>query len=458
MKKKKSISCTKIHFLAIQATVLMLLLGLTRADPRAHTINYTCSATPEYNRSVYVPNFVSAMENISEQVQTRGYGIAVKGSGPDTSYCFSQCYGDLSLVDCVLCYAEARTILPQCYPDTGGRIFLDGCFMRADNYSFFKEYTSRFDKVVCGNKTRQGFGFRTAVKEALLRAKQGAVVAEDMYAKAEVKVEGTDHRGSVYVLANCWTTLNANMCRTCLEKAYGSMLGCLPMSEARALNVGCFMRYSDVDFLNKKPKNGLSRGIIVVIVVSVVSSLIVLVVGITLGAYIWKYLYIQKKRRGTDDARKLAKTLNDSSLNFKYSVLEKATANFDEVNKLGQGGFGTVYKVWKHFLSGSVEELYDPNLMLQNYLQNKHAIKDDVFRVVQVGLLCTQENPSLRPTMIKVIELLTKKAEPLPTPTNPPFIDENTMEVDTCEEVSYPLNSGNSGSLAGLTQSSFYPR
>lgn len=39
------------------------------------------------------------------------------------------------------------------------------------------------------------------------------------------------------------------------------------------------------------------------------------------------------------------KLLHDSNLNFKYSTLEKATGSFDEVNKLGQGGFGTVYKV-----------------------------------------------------------------------------------------------------------------
>jgi len=32
-------------------------------------------------------------------------------------------------------------------------------------------------------------------------------------------------------------------------------------------------------------------------------------------------------------------------LNFKYSTLEKATNSFDEANKLGQGGFGAVYKV-----------------------------------------------------------------------------------------------------------------
>ena len=48
---------------------------------------------------------------------------------------------------------------------------------------------------------------------------------------------------------------------------------------------------------------------------------------------------------GSNDAEKLVKTLNDSSLNFKYSTLEKATGTFDETNKVGQGGFGTIYKV-----------------------------------------------------------------------------------------------------------------
>lgn len=41
----------------------------------------------------------------------------------------------------------------------------------------------------------------------------------------------------------------------------------------------------------------------------------------------------------------MASLLFNSSLNFKYSTLEKATRGFSNVNKLGQGGFGTVYKV-----------------------------------------------------------------------------------------------------------------
>lgn len=37
--------------------------------------------------------------------------------------------------------------------------------------------------------------------------------------------------------------------------------------------------------------------------------------------------------------------LIERNLHFKYSTLEKATNFFDDSNKLGQGGFGEVYKV-----------------------------------------------------------------------------------------------------------------
>ncbi|OMO78291.1 hypothetical protein CCACVL1_14513 [Corchorus capsularis] len=357
------------------------------------------------------------MEKISEQMRESGFGTAVTGSGPDINYGLSQCYGDLSLLDCVLCYAEARTVLPQCYPHNGGRIFLDGCFMRSENYSFFEEYTGPNDRAVCGNTSRKGSSFQQSAKQAVSNAVTAAL-GNDGYAKAQVAVSGTNE--TAYALVNCWRTLNESSCRACLENASASMLGCLPWSEGRALYTGCFMRYSDRDFLNKEPGNGISRGTIIIIVVSVVSSLVLLAVAVAIGVYIRKHRYIQKKRREYSDS--------------------------------------LVTIAWKHFQLGTVEEIYDPNLMLQNY-SNSRNVKDEVFRVVHIGLLCAQETPSLRPSMSKVLQMLTKKEEDLPAPTNPPFMDEKTMELnDTTENKGYPFNLADTDSIATVTHSSFYAR
>ncbi|KAL2510260.1 Cysteine-rich receptor-like protein kinase 2 [Forsythia ovata] len=623
--------------------VTLLLPDASLGEPRAQMVKIMCENQTEHNITQFVPNFVAVMENISAQMRDFGYGMAVKGSGPDANYGLAKCYGDLSLLDCVLCYAEARTVLPQCFPANGGRVFLDGCFMRAGNYSFLQEYTGPHDTAVCGNRTLKSSAFQDSARQAVVQA-VSAAPNNNGYGRAQVPVSGTNE--SVYVLTDCWRTLNASSCRACLQYASASILGCLPWSEGRALNTGCFVRYSDTNFLNPIPRGGSSRGKVIGIVVAVVSAVVVLIVGAVIGFYIWKHRTIQKKRKGFSDAEKLVRTLHDSSLNFKYSTLEKATGSFDEANKLGQGGFGTVYKgvlqdgreiavkrlffnnkhragdfynevniissvehknlvrllgcscsgpesllvyeflpnksldlfifdpskgkalnwekrfeiiigtaeglvylhentntriihrdikasnilldsrlrakiadfglarsfqedkshistaiagtlgymapeylahgqltekadvysfgvllleivtgrqnnrskaaeysdslvsiVWKHFQQLTVDELFDPNLMLHNY--SNIDVKKEILRVVHVGLLCTQEIPSLRPSMSKAIEMLVMKEKHLPTPTNPPYIYE-TIELND--------NHPNPASVATTSQSTFYPR
>ena len=90
---------------------------------------------------------------------------------------------------------------------------------------------------------------------------------------------------------------------------------------------------------------------------------------------------------------------------------------------------------------------------------HRSNVKNEILRVLHIGLLCTQEIPSLRPSMSKALKMLTKKEEhlDLEAPSNPPFIDESTMELhDQNDDPFYPLNAEDS--LATMSHSSFYAR
>jgi hypothetical protein len=45
----------------------------------------------------------------------------------------------------MMCYPFTRTI-------RGGRLFLDGCYLRYDDYNFFNETLDVQDKTVCGTQ------------------------------------------------------------------------------------------------------------------------------------------------------------------------------------------------------------------------------------------------------------------------------------------------------------------
>ncbi|MFS7994883.1 putative protein kinase RLK-Pelle-DLSV family [Helianthus anomalus] len=87
-----------------------------------------------------------------------------------------------------------------------------------------------------------------------------------------------------------------------------------------------------------------SSGRMIAVITAVVSSIVILAVALLTALYMRRWRWLQKKRMGSYDTKKLAKILTDSSLNFKYSTIEKATSSWDDSNKLGEGGFGTVYK------------------------------------------------------------------------------------------------------------------
>lgn len=60
----------------------------------------------------------------------------------------------------------------------------------------------------------------------------------------------------VYGLAQCWNTLTVDECRECLTNAASKIKRCLPGVEGRAMNAGCFVRYSNQKFYSVSKSNG----------------------------------------------------------------------------------------------------------------------------------------------------------------------------------------------------------
>ncbi|KAG8383195.1 hypothetical protein BUALT_Bualt05G0159300 [Buddleja alternifolia] len=236
-------------------------------------------------------------------------------------------------------------------------------------------------------------------------------------------------------------------------------------------------------------------GRVLVIGLTAASATSILIIGSVVGFYIWKHRTIQKKRNDSSQSKvlnwekrfeiiigiaeglvylhenrsiriihrdiKASNILLDTRLRAIIADFGLARSFQEDKSHINTAIAGTLQNnksktteysdslaitAWKHFQRRTVEELFDPNLMLNN--QHIISIKNEILRVVHIALLCTQKISSLRPFMSKALEMLVRK-EQLPAPTVPPFVDENTMEFNEMgENVLLPLEHGNAASVA----------
>jgi len=83
----------------------------------------------------------------------------------------------------------------------------------------------------------------------------------------------------------------------------------------------------------------------------------------------------------------------------------------------------------------------------------------EVIKCIQIGLLCVQENPDVRPTMATVVSHLNSHSPQLKSPQEPAFFihDRVNQEVTTQMESS-STNSFISFSVNDMSISEFYPQ
>ncbi|XP_040934437.1 cysteine-rich receptor-like protein kinase 2 [Gossypium hirsutum] len=124
---------------------LIVISVRSYADTRLDLVARSCETTTVQNKDDYLKNYESILQKMEPEMYRNKFAFNEAGKPPDKIYVLSQCMNDLSSVECAQCFARISNILPACFPTTGGRVYLDGCFIRANNYSFYREVTADGD-------------------------------------------------------------------------------------------------------------------------------------------------------------------------------------------------------------------------------------------------------------------------------------------------------------------------
>lgn len=107
---------------------------------------------------------------------------------------------------------------------------------------------------------------------------------------------------------------------------------------------------------------------------------------------------------------------------MKYYLLFRSLAFLNLLKKLKWKKI--LLQAWQLWNERSLLELMDSSI-------NDNYSRHQIFRCIQVGLLCVQQSAADRPTMSEVISFLSNETMPLPAPNEPAFVNQkNTIKLD----------------------------
>lgn len=391
--------------------ILLLLISYLQPPlATGNTYATVCGKTGKYKaNSTYQDNVRSVTEYIANEASFsggNGFATTTIGAGPDTVHGLGICRGDTP--DNVNCYqwlstaSEAASNSIICPYDKDATFFYDGCIMRFSDQDFLSSKDN--EPVVILNNTEMAMpaavagSFDVLVDTLLNRTAERAAAAADAGKKKMATGEAVFSAGDpspetkVYSLAQCTPDMATAWCRDCLahlmDKLALRIRGALGervsgvrcnvrfevypfyVGEAMVRIEGTTLAPSPAPFPSSPPptprevvtpvsspnKGGIKNKIWII---AVSASLALLLFSI-LFAFMWTRSR-QRDKRNTNSQLQVAPPSTEEAImiwrmeeghsefsTFEFSQIVDATNNFSEINKLGEGGFGRVYKV-KYF-------------------------------------------------------------------------------------------------------------
>ncbi|KAL5577349.1 hypothetical protein UlMin_019048 [Ulmus minor] len=316
----------KINIVIVITAATAVVWRPAAAEPQTKLLNQGCSQYNATNISDFYSSLNGSLSSLRAQLAAGKHFATAQHV-----YALVECRNYLSTADCVACFAAAAAQIRNCSAANGARVIYDGCFLSKRNIS------------------ENAAAFRSAVLKMLLDLQVATPKIKGFFAAVEKKEVNNVGGGNVtvYGVAQCVETATQSGCESCLKVAYDDLQSCLPNAEGRAVDAGCFLRYSNTSFFAAnqtinlgpflKSSGSSSKKAIIGGVIGGAGVLFLL-----LGFFLWFKRSRKSKTRARGDI--LGATELQGPVNYRYKDLKSATKNFSEENKLGEGGFGDIYK------------------------------------------------------------------------------------------------------------------
>ncbi|XP_047336344.1 cysteine-rich receptor-like protein kinase 44 [Impatiens glandulifera] len=353
--------------------LLFLLFTISQANP---TYNYhICSNTSTYNykpNSTFQSNLNLLFSNLTLNSGTIETGF-YKTNINESVYGLFLCRGDLSTEVCQNCVSTATTESPNLYCPSSKRvsIWYEECMLRYSDQPIFSVLDDRsFSPVlystqnvtmdVAESDLLPPLSLLLGVLESVNDQAANAInyigkrfaVGTYSYSFGQNETMNDSNKMNLYAMAECLPDIGRDDCISCLQNATSSLETCCEGRRrigVRILMPSCSLRYESYLFYNvtstsppsSKPGGGRSifKGGIFVIVVASVLLLITLICFILRKKK--KFRQAQEDKLGGDDEDEFTKAELEQ---YDFETIQTATNNFSKDNKLGEGGFGMVYK------------------------------------------------------------------------------------------------------------------
>ncbi|WMV16217.1 hypothetical protein MTR67_009602 [Solanum verrucosum] len=329
----------------------------------------TCGENGNYtDNSTYKNNLNTLLTSLSSKIDNYGFYNASIGQNSDRASVIVLCRGDVELDDCRVCVDNVVQKIAQLCPNQkevfGG---YDECMLQYSNQSIIEtpSFSIKYYFRNPANATKPE-EFNQELGKLLENLRDSAVDGGPLQKYATGNAIGPD-RQSIYALVQCTPDLSRQSCFSCLSDAYGNMprCPCLGKRGGRIIGVRCNLRYESSRFFedvpleapppagndNKTVPTGTddktvptgeddktTRTIIIIVVSTVTVVILIICIAVILIRKRKRKLVNEIQSTSIDD------TSIAESLQYDFSAIRAATDNFSDANKLGQGGFGPVYK------------------------------------------------------------------------------------------------------------------